>query len=80
LVIWPSFGDHWVEAWFLNWLLPRLSIAHGVQVAARVGVWFVGGTGLAIGMGLTAVALAGFRPGALACLVVRGGALSWASN
>ena len=37
-------------------------IARGLQVAARVGVWFVGGVGLAIGMGLTAMALAGFRP------------------
>jgi hypothetical protein len=32
-----------------------------VQVAARVGVWFVGGIGLAIGMGLTAMAISGFR-------------------
>ena len=62
LVLWPSFGGHWVEIWFLNWLRPRLSIARGLQVAARVGVWFVGGTGLVIGMGLTAMALAGFRP------------------
>jgi hypothetical protein len=62
LVLWPSFGGHCVEVWFLNWLRPRLSIARGVQVAARVAVWFVGGTGLAIGMGLTAMALTGFRP------------------
>lgn len=62
MVLWPSFGGHWVEVWFLNWLRPRLSIARWLQVAARVGVWFVGGNGLAIGMGLTAMALAGFRP------------------
>ncbi len=62
LVLWPSFGGHWVEVWFLNWLRPRLSTARGVQVAARVAVWFVGGTGLGIGIGLTAMALAGFRP------------------
>ena len=61
-VLWPSFGGHWVELWFLNWLRPRLSIARGMQIAARVGVWFVGGAGLAIGMCLTAMALAGFRP------------------
>ena len=24
LVLWPSFGGHWVEVWFLNWLRPRL--------------------------------------------------------
>src|SRR2546423_515949 len=26
LVLWPSFGGHWVEVWFLNWLRPRLSV------------------------------------------------------
>jgi hypothetical protein len=62
LVLWPSFGGHLVEIWFLNWLRPRLSIARGLQVSARIAVWFVGGGGLAIGMGLTAIALAGLRP------------------
>ena len=62
LALWPALGGHWVEVWFLNWLRPRLSGAWAVQVGARVGVWFVGGTGLALGMGLTAMALAGFRP------------------
>ena len=62
LVLWPSFGGHWVEVWFLNWLRPRLSITRSVQVAARVGVWFGGGAGFTIGMGLTAMALAEFRP------------------
>jgi hypothetical protein len=62
LVLWFSFGGHWVERWFLNWLRPRLSVERVWQVAARIGVWFVGGTGLAIGMGLTARALTGFRP------------------
>ena len=61
LVLWPSFGGHWVEVWFLNWLRPRLSAARAVQVAARVAVWFVGGVGLALGMGLTAMALGEFR-------------------
>src|SRR5258708_6518657 len=62
LVLWPSFGGHWVELWFVNWLRPRCSTARAVQVAGRVGVWFVGGTGLARGMGLTAMALGGIRP------------------
>jgi hypothetical protein len=62
LILWPSFGGHWVEVWFLNWLRPRLSISSGVQVAARVGVWFAGGVVLAIGMGLTAMESADFRP------------------
>lgn len=62
LVLWLSFGGHWVELWFLNWLRPRLSGARAVQVGARALVWFVGGTVLAIGMGLTAMAPGGFRP------------------
>jgi ABC-type uncharacterized transport system permease subunit len=62
LMLWPSFGGHWVEIWFLNYLRPRISAARGVQVAARVGTWFLGGSGLALGMGVTAMALAGFRP------------------
>jgi hypothetical protein len=61
LVLWPSFGGHWVEIWFLNWLRPRLSVARAVQVGARVGVWFVGGIVLAVGMRLTAMALGGLR-------------------
>lgn len=56
LVLWPSYGGHWVEVWFLNWLRPRLPVGRGMQVAARVGVWFVGGVGLMICMGLTALA------------------------
>lgn len=62
LVLWPSFGGHWVELWFLNWLRPRLSSARAVQAGARVAVWFGGGSVLALGMALTALALAGFRP------------------
>jgi hypothetical protein len=62
LVLWPSFGGHFVEIWFLNWLRPRLPIARSVQVAARLGTWLVGGAGLAVGMGLTAMALIGLQP------------------
>ncbi|MSV27587.1 MAG: hypothetical protein EXQ52_02420 [Bryobacterales bacterium] len=29
LALWPSFGGHWLEVWFLNWLRPRLSPARG---------------------------------------------------
>lgn len=61
LVLWPSFGGHWVEIWFLNWLRPRLSVAGGWRFTARLAVWFVGGAALAIGMRLTAIALAEFR-------------------
>jgi hypothetical protein len=62
LMLWPSFGGHWVELWYLNWLRPRLPIARHIQISARVGVWFVAGVGLALGMAVTAVALAAVRP------------------
>ncbi|MFI5311026.1 MAG: hypothetical protein ACHQQ3_07320 [Gemmatimonadales bacterium] len=62
LMLWPSFGGHWVEIFFLNWLRPRLSAARAVQVASRIGVWFVGGIGLALGMALTAMPLAVLQP------------------
>jgi hypothetical protein len=61
LLLWPAFGGHWVEIWFLNWLRPRLSKMRAVQVAARVAVWFVGGTLLAVGAGLTAMTLISYR-------------------
>lgn len=57
LFLWFSFGGHWVELWYLNWLRPRISTARYVQIVARVGTWFVGGTVLALGMALTARAL-----------------------
>jgi hypothetical protein len=59
LVLWFSFGGHWVELWYLRWLRPRLSAAHAVRIATRIGTWFVGGTVLALGMVLTARALSG---------------------
>ena len=62
LAFWYSFGGHWVEVWFLNWLRPHLSAARAAQVAARVAVWFAGGTGLGLGAALTAMLLAGIRP------------------
>ena len=62
LMLWPSFGGHWVDLWFLNWLRPRISAARAAQVAARLAVWFVGGIGLALGMCLTAMVLIHFQP------------------
>src|SRR6266704_3087094 len=70
-VLWPSFGGHWVEVWFLNCLRPRLSVARGVQVAARVGVWFVGGIGLAAGSGSDRGGVRWVPSGSLARLVAR---------
>jgi len=60
-MLWPSFGGHWVELWFLNWL-PRISAARAVQILARFAVWFGGGIVLAVGMALTARALGGYHP------------------
>ncbi len=62
LILWPSFGGHWVEILFLNYLRPRLSVARPVQIAARLATWFVGGALIAKAMYLTAEALGGFRP------------------
>ncbi len=62
LILWPSFGGHWVEIFFLNWLRPLLPAARGVQVGVRLAVWFVGGCVLAIGMAFTAMALIPLRP------------------
>src|SRR5436309_8639986 len=59
LILWPSFGGHWLELWFLNWLRPRLSATRRVQIAARLVVWFIGGIGLALGVWLTANVLIG---------------------
>lgn len=60
VALWPSLGGHFVEIWFLNWLRPRLSSDRGAQVAARIGVWFLGGLCLALAMNLTAMTF-GYR-------------------
>jgi hypothetical protein len=57
LALWPALGGHFVELCFLNWIRPRLPDARAVQAGVRVGVWFVAGAGLALGMALTAQAL-----------------------
>jgi hypothetical protein len=62
LLFWLTFGGHWLELWYLNWLRPRISSARYAQIVARVATWFVGGSALALGMALTARALAGFPP------------------
>src|SRR5438552_17552069 len=53
-VLWPSFGGHLVELWFLNWLRPRLFIARGMQIAARGGVLLVGAPAAGSGVWLSA--------------------------
>ena len=57
LALWPSFGGHWVEIVFLNFLRPRLPAARAVQVVARFAVWFLGGVGLGLGLWWTATSL-----------------------
>jgi hypothetical protein len=59
VMLWPSLGGHFVELWFLNWLRPRISAERGVQLAVRLGTWFIGGVLLAMCMAITARALLG---------------------
>lgn len=66
LALWPAFGGHWVEVGFLNGIRPRLPGSRVAQVLARLGVWFVGGAALTLGMVATAMALAPAMPQPLA--------------
>jgi len=63
VMLWPSFGGHWVEVFFLNVCRPRVARVRGVLVGARLAVWFFGGLLLGVGMMVTAgVLLRGFVP------------------
>lgn len=62
LMLWPSFGGHWIDLLFLNVLRPRLPRARLVQTTARFAVWFLGGVVLALGLRLTAATLLGRVP------------------
>lgn len=55
--LWPSFGGHWVEIFFLNWLRPRLPAERWVQIGARLVIWIVGGTVLMMGARATGLAM-----------------------
>jgi hypothetical protein len=57
MALWPSFGGHWIEIGFLNWLRPRLPVERFVQVCARLATWFIGGVILVPGVQLTAAVL-----------------------
>ena len=61
LALWPAFGGHWVEVWYLNGLRPRLRGGRRAQVAARMGLWFATGVAIAFAMRLTSEA-AGLQP------------------
>ena len=39
LVLGPSFGGHWVEVWFLNWLRPHLLMQLRGQPSFYNGRW-----------------------------------------
>lgn len=62
LVLWPSFGGHWVDLFFLNWLRPRIPAAPSTQIAARFAVWFVGGALLGLGVIVTSTAITAHSP------------------
>lgn len=62
LMLWPSFGGHWLELWFLESVRPRLSRRRSVQIAARLATWFAGGIVVAVGMVITATTLVGRPP------------------
>ena len=55
--LWFSFGGHWIELFFLNWLRSRLPAVRGVQIAGRLLIWIVGGTVLIVGARLTMLLL-----------------------
>lgn len=50
LMLWPTFGGHWLELWYLDWLRPRLPSTLGILYLARLAAWFVGGCLLGLGM------------------------------
>ncbi len=51
--LWFTFGGHWVELFFLNWLRPRLAAARWAQIGGRLLTWLVGGTLLMAGARIT---------------------------
>ena len=54
VMLWPSFGGHWIDLLFLNGIRPHLPSTPVVQRLARIAVWFAGGVVLAVGARLTA--------------------------
>lgn len=57
LLLWPAFGGHFLEIWFLNRLRFVLPRDRATQLAARLAVWFAGGISLINAVALTAWAL-----------------------
>ena len=62
LMLWPAFGGHWIDLFFLNGLRPVLPESGTLRRLARIAVWFGGGVLLGAGVRFTARMLLG-RPG-----------------
>lgn len=59
VALWPAFGGHLVELWFLNLVSPRVAPQRFVQIFARLVVWLTGGMAIALMMRTTALTLGG---------------------
>ena len=57
LMMWPTFGGHYVELTYLDVVRPRLSASRAVQALARIAMWFVAGALMVVAMRFTAIAL-----------------------
>lgn len=44
LALWPSFGGHLVEIFFLRVAQPRLPAGRPIAIATRLVTWFIGGS------------------------------------
>ncbi len=59
VALWPSFGGHFVEIFFLNHLAPRMPDSDLPLRSARLALWFVAGIAIAYCMQWTSVLLGG---------------------
>lgn len=62
LMLWPSFGGHWIDLLYLNVLRSRLPTSRTIQLIARLTIWFAGGILLGVGVQLTLRFLVGRAP------------------
>lgn len=47
---WISFGGHWVEICYLNYLRMRLPRSRAIEVVTRIITWYIGGSLLYFGI------------------------------
>ena len=57
VMLWPSLGGHYVEAWYLDRMRPHLS--ERSRTITRIFVWFAAGCFFAWAMHLTAASIGG---------------------